>query len=69
VDIRTRDSGTRITVELIVRKLAEDAGEGELLEDYPYLTIEDIRAARAYCAGSVAHEEVLPLDAEIPGKS
>ena len=37
--------GTRITVELILRKLAEGASEGELLEDYPHLTTEDIRAA------------------------
>jgi uncharacterized protein (DUF433 family) len=29
--------GTRITVELILRKLAEGASEGELLEDYPHL--------------------------------
>jgi uncharacterized protein (DUF433 family) len=39
--------GTRITVELILRKLAEVASEGQLLEDYPYLTTEDIRAAVA----------------------
>ena len=37
--------GARITVELILRKLAEGASEGELMEDYPYLTTEDIRAA------------------------
>jgi uncharacterized protein (DUF433 family) len=36
--------GTRITVELILRKLAEGAGEADLLEDYPQLTTEDIRA-------------------------
>jgi uncharacterized protein (DUF433 family) len=30
--------GTRITVELILRKLAEGASEGELLQDYPHLT-------------------------------
>ena len=40
--------GTRITVELILRRLAEGAPEAELLEDYPHLTIEDIRAAVAY---------------------
>jgi uncharacterized protein (DUF433 family) len=40
--------GTRITVELILRKLAEGQTESELLEDYPYLTSEDIRAAIAY---------------------
>lgn len=53
--------GTRITVELILRKLAEGAGEAELLEDYPHLTKEDIRAAVAYAAASVAHEEIVLL--------
>ena len=46
--------GTRITVELILRKLAEGASEGELLQDYPHLTTEDLRAAVAYGAASVA---------------
>ena len=40
--------GTRITVEMILRKLAEGAAENELLEDYPHLTVDDIRAAVAY---------------------
>jgi uncharacterized protein (DUF433 family) len=53
--------GTRITVELILRKIAEGASEGELLDDYPHLTPEDIRAAVAYGAASVAHEEVVLL--------
>jgi uncharacterized protein (DUF433 family) len=53
--------GTRITVELVLRKLAEGAGERELLDDYPHLTTEDIRAAVAYGAASVAHEEVVFL--------
>jgi len=44
--------GTRITVELILRKLAEGATEAELLEDYPHLAPEDIRAAIAYGAAS-----------------
>ncbi len=56
--------GTRITVELILRKLAEGETERELLEDYPHLTREDIRAAIAYGAASVAHEEVVPLSAD-----
>ena len=51
----------RITVELILRKLAEGAGERELQENYPHLTTEDIRAAVAYGAASVAHEEVVFL--------
>lgn len=53
--------GTRITVELILRKLAEGARENDLLEDYTQLTVEDIRAAVAYGAASVAHEEVVFL--------
>jgi uncharacterized protein (DUF433 family) len=53
--------GTRITVELVLRKLAEGISEAELLEDYPHLTGEDIRAAMAYGAASVAHEEVFLL--------
>ena len=53
--------GTRISVELILHKLAEGANEAALLEDYPYLTTEDIRAAVAYGAASVAHEEVVLL--------
>jgi len=44
--------GTRITVELILRKLAEGAAEADVLEDYPHLTTEDIRAAVAYGAAS-----------------
>jgi uncharacterized protein (DUF433 family) len=61
--------GTRITVELILRKLSEGETEAELREDYPHLTIEDIRAAIAYGAASVAHEEVVLLsDTAITGK-
>jgi len=62
--------GTRITVELILNKLAEGATESELLEDYPHLAPEDLRAAIAYGAASVAHEEVVLLaDASDRGKS
>ena len=62
--------GTRITVELILRKLADGATESELLEDYPHLTIDGIRAAVAYGAASVAHEEIVLLPGTpVPGKS
>jgi uncharacterized protein (DUF433 family) len=56
--------GTRITVELILRKLAEGTSEFDLLEHYPHLTTEDVRAAVAYGAASVAHEEVVLLPNE-----
>jgi uncharacterized protein (DUF433 family) len=37
--------GTRLTVELILRKLSEGASEVDLMEAYPRLTREDIQAA------------------------
>jgi uncharacterized protein (DUF433 family) len=51
--------GTRIPVELIVRKLGEGATEADLLDAYPRLTQEDIRAALAYAADSLAHETIV----------
>ncbi len=40
--------GTRIPVELILRKLGEGATEAELLDAYPRLTRDDIRAVIAH---------------------
>ncbi|MEW5986588.1 MAG: DUF433 domain-containing protein [Chloroflexota bacterium] len=51
--------GTRIPVELIIRKLSEGATEADLLDAYPRLSQADIMAALAYAADSVAHEAVL----------
>jgi uncharacterized protein (DUF433 family) len=51
--------GTRIPVELIVRKLAEGADEKAVVQAYPRLTAADIQAALLYAADSLAHEEVL----------
>ena len=53
--------GTRITVELILRKLSEGCSEEELLDAYPRLTRDDIRAAIGYAADTVAHEEIILL--------
>jgi uncharacterized protein (DUF433 family) len=51
--------GTRIAVELIVRKIAEGCDEKTLLAAYPKLTREDIQAALHYAADAVAHEEIV----------
>ncbi|HEX7410259.1 MAG TPA: DUF433 domain-containing protein [Candidatus Binatia bacterium] len=40
--------GTRIPVELILRKLSEGANEAALLDAYPRLTREDIQAVIGY---------------------
>ena len=51
--------GTRIPVELILRKLGEGATEAGLLDAYPRLTKTDIQAAIRYAADTVAHEETV----------
>lgn len=51
--------GTRIPVELILRKLGEGASEVDLLDAYPRLTKADIHAAIGYAADTVAHEETV----------
>ena len=42
--------GTRIWVSLLLDFLAAGTSAAEILEDYPHLTDEDIRAALAYGA-------------------
>lgn len=51
--------GTRITVELILRKLSEGLTVAEILDAHPSLTQDGIQAALAYAADTVAHEETL----------
>lgn len=51
--------GTRISVELLLRKLSEGASVGDLLEAYPRLTEADIHAAIAYAADTIAIEETI----------
>ena len=51
--------GTRVTVDLLLRKLSEGATEVELLDAYPQITVDDIRAALAYAADAVSHEVIV----------
>ena len=53
--------GTRIAVELILRKLSEGANEREILKVYPKLRSEDIQAAIRYAADTLSHEETVFL--------
>ena len=55
--------GMRISVEMILALLAEGATEREILEDYPQLEPEDVRAALAYAHRLVAGEEVYSVSA------
>lgn len=51
--------GTRITVELILRKLGAGMTPEEILKDHPHLTPDDIRAAQAFAADYLADEAVV----------
>ena len=52
-------AGTRITVELIMRKLAGGFTIDEIVEMYPHLTKEQVSAAITYAANLIAHEIVI----------
>jgi len=51
--------GTRVTVEAILRRLAEGLSIEEILEDYPYLSIEDIKAALIYAVKVLEKHKIL----------
>ena len=46
--------GTRITVEHIMNELVVGMSVAEIVNQYPHLTEEDVRAACAFAAASVA---------------
>lgn len=50
--------GTRLTVEHVLRELANGAQPSEMVSLYPRLTLEDIRAACAYAAAQLADERI-----------
>ena len=51
--------GTRLTVELILRKLGAGLSVQQVLEDFPRLTHEDVRAALAFAADYMHNDEVI----------
>jgi uncharacterized protein (DUF433 family) len=51
--------GTRVPVELILRKIGEGMTEDQIREHHPQLTVEDIRAAAAFAADHLASEEII----------
>lgn len=58
--------GTRIPVELILRKLSAGMNAHEILEHHPRLTIEDIHAATEFAADRLAGEDVVYSAAVAP---
>ena len=54
-------TGTRITVELILEKLAAGETIEQLLEAHPRLTRESIQAALAFAAQALRADVVYPI--------
>jgi len=54
--------GTRISVEFILELFASGVAEDEILQDYPHLTKEDIRACLEYAAHSLKNEIFVELE-------
>ncbi len=54
--------GTRITVELILEKLAAGETIEQILEAYPHLTREGIQAALSFAAEALLSDVVYPID-------
>jgi uncharacterized protein (DUF433 family) len=53
-------SGTRITVELILDKLAAGESVEQILDDYPHVTLEGVRAALAFASKALRADVVYP---------
>ncbi len=53
--------GTRITVELILRKIAAGQTIDQIQSDYPHLTREGIVAAVEFAADSIQFDRAYPL--------
>lgn len=56
-------SGTRITVELILEKLAAGESAEQILASHPRLTESGLRAALAFAAAALRADVVYPVEA------
>ena len=50
--------GTRVTVGMIVNQISEGKSVEDLLDDYPYITYEDVMEALKYAAWTVNAREI-----------
>jgi uncharacterized protein (DUF433 family) len=52
-------AGTRIPVELVLRKLGAGVTPEAIIVDHPRLVLDDIRAAQAFAADYLAGEDLV----------
>ena len=55
-------AGTRLAVSIILEWLENGKTFADILEAYPFLTKEDIRAAVHYARMIIEREDVIPFD-------
>ena len=53
--------GTRISIELILELLSSGWTEKQILESYPRLTLQNLKAVYAYMKECIQHELFFPL--------
>jgi uncharacterized protein (DUF433 family) len=58
--------GTRVTIRTILASLAEGARIEEILEDFPTITEQDVRAVIAFAAASAEEDLPIPSVPNIP---
>ncbi len=51
--------GTRISVELVLKKMSEGATVNDLLKEYPNLTEQQIYAVLAYSSAIIGNDDLL----------
>jgi len=52
--------GTRVTVEIILEKIAAGCSTDEVIAEYPQLSREDVLAAVAYAREALSTGEIIP---------
>jgi uncharacterized protein (DUF433 family) len=55
--------GTRLSVQFVVDLLAQGWSEKDVLENYPDLTTDDVRACLQYASAILSAEKVYPISA------
>ena len=53
--------GTRIPVDAILNRLADGMTISDILEEYPNITEEDIKAALIYVSHVISGEQIIPM--------
>ena len=57
--------GTRISVEMVLEEMAAGDDVQDVIEAYPHLTEQHVRAAMDYAAASLRRDETVFLEANI----